>query len=219
MTGRRAFLGMIGAFVLSFGLLIGSVAAGNMLLKTRANKLMELKLENRVLDEQQVALTQANKDIQKYAELEKIAKSIVPQDKNQAQTVLEIVSIAKEAGVPISTILFPTSTLGQTSTPSSSGTSSSTNSSANNTSTTPAAPKTSVTQVTPVSGMTGVYQMEITVQSDTNQPVRYSALIDFLSKLENNRRTAQVSNLTITPSQKDVTRITFTLGINVFIKP
>lgn len=218
MSSRRAFLFMIGAFVLSFGLLVGSVAAGNTLLKSRANKLMELKLENRVLDEQQVALTQANKDIQKYAELEKTAKAIVPQDKNQAQTVLEIVSIAKEAGVPISTILFPTSTLGQTS--SSSNTSnSSAGASSTNTSNTTTTPKTSVTQVTPVTGMAGVYQMEVTVQSDTNQPVRYSSLIDFLTKLENNRRTAQVSNLTITPSQKDVTRITFTLGINVFIKP
>jgi hypothetical protein len=186
-----------------------------MLLKKQSDKLMALKLENRVLDEQQAALTRANKDVVKYAELEKIAKSIVPQDKNQAQTVLELINIAKESGIPISSISFPTSTLGRTTTPPSASTGTTSGSAAT---TTPAPTTPSVTQVTPVTGMAGVYQMEVTVQSGST-PVSYNDFITFLSKLENNRRTAQVSNLTITPSPKDINKVTFTLGINVFIKP
>lgn len=202
---------MIGALTLSFIFLIAAVVAGDGLLRKKSGDLMALKLENHVLDEQQVSLIQANKDIQKYAELEKTANAIVPQDKDQAKTVREIVKIAAESNIPISSISFPSSTLGQPTAPAAKDASGATAK--------PTTPTPGITQVKPVEGMTGVYQMEITVQSDSARPVPYSALITFLSKLENNRRTAQVSTISITPFPQNINLITFNLGINVFIRP
>jgi hypothetical protein len=212
MNSKRVYFIMIGALVLSFGLLIGAVVFGDSLLKKKSSDLMGLKLENRVLDEQQVSLIQANKDIQKYAELEKTANAIVPQDKDQARTVREIVKLAEESNIPISSISFPSSTLGQPAAVAPKTAAGDTPAKA-----APAAP--SITQVKPVEGMTGVYQMEIAVQSEASRPVPYSSLITFLSKLENNRRTAQVSTITITPFAQNINLVTFNLGINVFIRP
>jgi hypothetical protein len=212
MSSKRVFFIMIGALILSFGLLIAAVIVGDSFLRKKSGDLMALKLENKVLDEQQLSLIQANKDIQKYAELEKTANAIVPQDKDQAKTVREIVKIAQESNIPISSISFPSSTLGQPTAPAAKDTSGSTSAAK-----VPAAP--SITQVKPVDSISGVYQMEVTVQTDANRPVSYSSLLTFLSKLENNRRTAQVSTITITPSTNNINLVTFVLGINVFIRP
>lgn len=214
MNTKRSFYIMCGVVGLLFCLLILSVISGNMWLKKQSDKLLTAKLENRLVDEQQVALVRANKDIEKYAQLEQIANSIVPQDKDQAKTVREIVSLADQNGIPISGVTFPSSTLGAASSSSSSA-----NSSTSSNSTTTPSSTTNLTQVTPVSGMSGVYQMLITVQSDTSRPVPYSSFVSFLKDIETNRRTAQVSTMTILPYAKDIRKITFTLGINVYIRP
>ena len=112
MTSRRVFFVMLGVLGLSFVLLIGGVVAGDVLLKKQSTKLLSLKEDNQVLDEQQKAVLQAKKDIEKYADLEKIAKAIVPQDKDQAKSVREIVSLAEANGVKVVNISFPNSTLG-----------------------------------------------------------------------------------------------------------
>src|SRR5689334_4061609 len=112
MNSKRVFFVMIG--IVGF-LVLASVAVvvlGNGLLHKRAERLNQLKVDNRLLEEQQTALGQANKDIQKYSDLEKLAKSIVPQDKDQARAVREILKIAEDSGIPLSSISFPSSTLG-----------------------------------------------------------------------------------------------------------
>lgn len=212
MNGRRSFLAMIAVTSLLFLALVGSAALAYTLLQKQSQKLEASRLETKLLDEQQNALVKANKDIQKYAELEKIANTIVPQDKDQARTVREIISLAKESNIPITSITFPTSNLGQI-------IPKATTSTTDTSSTTPKITTPPVSQVKAVEGITGVYQMEINVQSDSTSPVPYSSLINFLSKLEHSRRTAQVSNISIIPYSKDINLVTFSLGINVFIKP
>lgn len=212
MSTKRLYLVMVGCTSLLFLLIVAGTFGGNFLLKQRANKLEAAKLENRLLEEQQTALIKANKDIEKYADLEKIANAIVPQDKDQAKTVRELVKIAEESGIPIASITFPSSNLGQaTAAPAATSTGGST--------TTAATPKpaTNVTQVKPVDGMPGVYQLEITLS--VSKAVPYTSLITFLQKLEQNRRTAQVSGITIQPDQKNPAYVGFTLMTNVFIKP
>lgn len=222
MNSKRVYYLMIGGIVLLVGGLFTTVYFGNKLLSAKSQKLVSLKLDNRILDEQQTALTQANKDIEKYTELDKIAKTIVPQDKDQAQTVREIVKIADQSGVKLSAINFPSSTLGQP-TPKTTTTQDDTSTNkknANDTPTKPATPATPpVTQVKPVDGMPGVYVMEVTLQQDSSKPVPYSRFIDFLQRLEQNRRTAQVSSITVQPNVQDRTKLTFTLTVNVYIKP
>lgn len=216
MNSKRFFFVMVGVVgIVSIGL-IGATVVGQDLLAKRAEKLVGLKLDNRLLDEQQVALVQANKDIQKYAQLEKISQSIVPQDKDQAQAVREIVKIAADNGINLSNISFPSSSLGQTApkapaqTPSENGEAA-----------TPAPKVTTppVTQVKPVDGIAGVYVMEINIQQDSSNPVTYDRLIGFLKDLEQNRRTAQVTSVTVQPNAQDRNRLTFSLVVNVYIKP
>src|SRR3990167_2987963 len=113
MNGKRAYFIMIGAVC---ALTLGSITAvffGDKILQSKAKNLTNLKLDNKVLDEQQTSLAQAKKDIEKYSELEQIAKSVVPQDKDQAEVVREIVKVASDNGVKLSSISFPSSSLGQ----------------------------------------------------------------------------------------------------------
>ncbi|QQS20069.1 hypothetical protein IPL85_01265 [Candidatus Saccharibacteria bacterium] len=179
--------------------LFGCVYAANTILTAKAVELSKLKAQNQVTDDLQVSLRKNKTDIVKYAELNTIAKAVVPQDKNQAQTVSEIVKIANDSGMPkLTSITFPASTLGGTAGTKTQG---------------------GLTQVTPAKGTTGVYLLPITITLDSNNAVRYSQFITFLQKLENNRRTAQVSAINITPDSKNPNNISFTLTVNQYIKP
>lgn len=199
---------MIGLIVLLAGLIIGAVVMGDSMLQKKSGQLLNLKIDNRTLEEQQVSLVQAKKDIEKYSDLERTAKTIVPQEKDQARTVREIINIATASGIPVSSVSFPSSNLGQV-VPKPTTTDS----------TTPKVTTPPITQVKPVDNIPGLYQLEISVQSDTNTPVSYSKLLDFLSRLEQNRRTAQVSNINVQPSSKNRDLVTFSLVVNVYIKP
>ncbi len=202
MNSKRVYFFMIGVTsILSIGIIVAATIGDNML-QQRSAKLVSLKLDNAVLDEQQVSLAKAKKDVAKYSELQKEAKIIVPQDKDQAEAVREIVKIAGDNKIKLSAITFPASTLGS----SSSGAPTTT-------------PKKTITQVQPVKGIPGVYNMQITIQQDAGSPISYGQLISFLSNLEQNRRTAQVANVTIQPNPQNPDSITFSLVVQAYIKP
>jgi len=213
MTSKQIFFVMIAVTTLLGIGILGAAAFGNVMLQQESQKLVSLKLDNRVLEEQQASLKQANKDIDKYTELEKEAKAIVPQDKDQAQAVREIVKIANHSGIKLATISFSASSLGSAAAP---VTAPSGNSGATPT---PKATTPPVTQVKPVENIPGVYVMEISIQQDSTQPISYSSFIDFLNRLEQNRRTAQVATVTIQPSSQNANKLTFSLVVNVYIKP
>lgn len=199
---------MIGANVL-FVILIGAtVYFSNQLISKQSSKLQDVKSQSKNLSEQQNSLIQANKDIQKYQDLNNIAKSVVPQDKDQAKTVREINNIASDSGIILKNISFQASNLGQA-TVAPTGTSS-----------TPSTTKTvtpPLSQLKPIDGITGVYGLEITITSDDKQPTSYNELISFLQKLENNRRTAHVTKLNIKP--KDDGSVSFTIILTAYVKP
>lgn len=221
MNSKRLFFVLIGLVALLGIGGIASVYFGNDQLKRKSQQLRQLKIESGSLEEQQKALIQAKKDIDRYSELEKIAKSIVPQEKDQARTIREIVKLAADHGIRIGSITFPASTLGQaaaakpaTPAPADPG-----NGAAGSPATPAATAAPTTTQVKAVEGIAGVYQMEVNVQADSASPVTYQQLLDFLKSLEQSRRTSQVSNLTVTPDQKKRNMVTFSLVINVHIKP
>ncbi len=211
MKSKQVFYGMIGLVVIMFGVVVATAVLGDGFLRKQSDKLVELKLENEVVESQATSLLQAKKDIEKYSELESIANQIVPQDKDQARATREIVSIADQAGVNIASIAFPDSTLGQVPKKDPKASTSTT--------TTPAPAATTETQVKKVDGIPNLYQLEITVTSDTTNPTNYARLIDFLSKLEQNRRTAQVSSISIQPLATNRSLLNFTLTVTVYIKP
>lgn len=191
---------LLSALTVVLGLLmaVSGVAANNLLTK-KAAELSKLKAKSQVALDLQDSLKQNKADIAKYSELNTIAKAVVPQDKNQAQTVSEIVNMARESGITkLSSITFPASTLGGT----------------RSTQT-----KSALTQVTPVLGIPGVYILPITVTQASTEGVPYDKLIAFLKALENNRRTAQVSSINIQPDPKNSSIVSFTLIINEYIKP
>lgn len=196
-------------------LVIGAAIIGNAKLQESADEMVDLKLENHLLEAQQTALVKAKKDIEANQELVAIAQTVVPQEKDQARTVREIINLANAADIPITNITFPTSELGQLRpAPSPIPDEDQDDEPAPS-----APPAPAVTQVQPVQGIPGVYQMEINVRSDSNRPVPYGRFIRFLELLEQNRRTAQVTNISVLPSQDTAGAVTFSLVVNVFIKP
>ncbi len=112
MTSKRYFFVLIGTLVLLLAIIIGGTVSGNIVLQKQSEKLLALKSENETIEMQQNALIQAKKYVERYSELDTIARSVVPQDKDQAKTVREIVKIAQENRIPIKSISFETSNLG-----------------------------------------------------------------------------------------------------------
>lgn len=203
MNAKRIFFVMIGAVVILVGLSVALIVYGDKMLKKQSNQLIEAKLEDRVVEEQQALVAGIKKDIAKYSELEAIAKAIVPQDKDQAKTVRELNQIADSSGVKLRTITFSASNLGNPQ---------STSTSSDDTKTTTAAPS----QLKPAEGIQGVYTLEINISSADNVAIPYGKFIEFLTKLESNRRTAHVNKLVVTPQSNGVS---FNITLNAYVKP
>jgi hypothetical protein len=199
MKAKQLYIVLISLLCLLGVGLFGLAYGTNKLLSSQATKLSTLRADSDVLDTLQSTLARNKKDIVKYGELNTIAETVVPQDKDQAEAVREIVNLAAQSGISkLSSITFPSSTLG-----------------------TLGGPKVNpnLTQLTPVIGMPGVYLLQITVTQDSSTRVSYGSFISFLQKLEQNRRTAQVSAITVTPDQIHHDQVGFTLVINEYIKP
>jgi hypothetical protein len=186
MSSKKLYYLMLGAICLMIIGMIGGAYGVDKLLSFESQKLVDNRLKVAVL-------------VQKYQNLATIAKSVVPQDKNQAQTIGQIVALASSNGVTLSSITFPASTLGIKSGGSVSGP--------------------GLSQLSTVKDVAGVYGFQLTVQSDTTKPVAYTKFINFLSSLEHNRRTALVQSITISPNEKDRSTLSFTLILEEYIKP
>lgn len=196
MNAKKLYFLLLGGIGLSILILFAGVWATNAFLQNRSKSLVAAKTKTAVLDEKQQQLIKQRADITKYKSLADIAKHIVPQDKDQAQTVREIVTIANDNGIKLGSITFPSSSLG--------GSGSS---------------KSGLSQLVPVKGIAGVYSLDIIVQSDNANPVPYARFLDFLNALEHNRRTALVSSITIVPDNINPGKLTFTLNLSEYIKP
>jgi hypothetical protein len=210
LSPKRLYFVLIGV-IATLGLMsIGAAVLGSSMLTQKNQKLTELKLESEVLVRQKQDVITAKANIQKYEELESLTKQIVPQEKDQAKTVREIVRFANSGDVPIQSISFPASNLGKQAAPAPK-----TQDKEASAASAPAAPP--VTQVQPVSGLNDVFEMEVVVTSGAGS--NFDSLINFLKDLESNRRTSQVSLMTITPDGKDRTKLSFTINFKVYIKP
>lgn len=196
MNSKRLYFLLLTGLVLLVLVTAGVAYGANTLLASQSKKLADAKATSQALTNQESQLKKNKADILKYGELNKIAQSIVPQDKDQAEAIREITNLAQQSGIgQLSSITFPASTLG----------------------TTIAGNK--ITQVTPVKGIPGVYDLQITITQDSSRKVSYDTFITFLSKLEQNRRTAQVSSITVQPDGNDPSQVAFTLVLDEFIKP
>lgn len=193
LSPKRLYYILAGCLALLTIISLTAAVIGNKMLTEQNKKLNQLKIEDEILEEQALALNRAKQDLERYDELEQIVKQIVPQEKDQTRTVREIVKFATESGIEIGSIAFPGSELGQTSS------------------------NLNLTQLTPVKGLSGVYNLEITLE--TSSPASFGQTIDFMRSLESNRRTSQIGSITITPEEQDRNLLTSTITFNVYIKP
>lgn len=210
MNSKKLNFIFIGVIVVLFLLLIFGTSAAKSLLETKANELTDLKAQDMALEEQKIALAKAKKDIEVYSDLEKITRAIVPEDKSQAEAVREIVKIAGQNNISLASITFPSSTLGGAA-----GAKPSTAKPAP----APKANAKSLSQLEAVPNIPGVYKLTISVNTDPAKPVPYNKIISFLKDLENNRRTAQVSTISLQPDVKNPGNLTLNLTLNGYIKP
>ena len=194
MSSKRLYFTLLGVICLLVLGMIGSAYEAAQLLTEQSKQLVDNRRQVAVLSSDHDELSKAKQEIKKYQELATIAKSVVPQDKDQAQTVGQIVSIANANGIALSSITFPNSTLGAN---------------ANN----------ALSQLLPVKGASGVYNLQLTVTSDPVKPVDYAKFISFLNALEHNRRTAEVSSINLQPASNNRGKLSFTLVLEEYIRP
>ncbi len=214
MTAKRLFIILVSVMFLSLIGIAGSVYAMSGLFKTKGSQLASNKAQVDLLTKQQAGIAKSKRDITRYAELEKITKAIVPQDKDQAETVREITNIAAANSVEITAITFPNSSLGSAAakTPTAAVPS-------GGAATSGVDKKAALSQLTQVANIPGVYNLQITISNNTNHTVSFSQLNAFLRGLENNRHTAAVSTVNIQPIAGNPNKLVFSLTINDYIKP
>jgi hypothetical protein len=216
MTSKQLHTTFLVSLAILFIALIGGTLKVNSLLTSHARKLTDAKAKSLALDQERTNFDRAKREVITYADLQKITKKIVPEDKDQAETVRQIVNLAAANGVALESITFPQSSLGGAPTAASTA--------AKPASATPAASAqnnklTALSQLIAAPNLPGVYSLNINVVSSTDHPVTYDQLISFLTALENNRRTAQVSAISLEPLSNNRFLLNFTLTLNEYIKP
>ncbi len=211
MNSKRLYFLLVASICLLVVGLTGGAYGASQILAGQSKSLIDARSKAAALEQQQTQLSNAKASVTKYQDVSQIARSIVPQDKDQAQAVREIVKIASDNGVKLGAITFPSSTLGGTG--STSGTTGASGTPA------PKGPNPQLSQLIPAPGLSGVYTLKISVQSDSNSPTSYDKFVRFMAALENNRRTALVSAIALQPDAKNPSNVGFTLTIDEYIKP
>lgn len=213
MSAKQTFYAMCAAVLLLGASLIGGAYGTQVLLKKESDKMVGLKAQVTTLTDEQTSLKIAKKQVAADTDLYNISKVIVPQNKDQAQAVRQIVNLAAANNVSLDSINFPASNLGTGTRPGAIASAPTSGGSA----TTGSHP--SLSQLIAVPKVPGVYSLQLTINSSPNQPATFDELIGFLSALEQNRQTAQVSSLDIQPNSANHRLFSFTIVLNIFIKP
>lgn len=199
---------LLGLCILLF---FATLVFGLSLLTKKSKTLTKLRLDNSITRAQLDSLTQAKAEVDKYGYYQSIAKAVIPNDKDQAQAVVDIFAIADSSGLSLQNLSFPNSTLGV------SGTGGTTSSAVPES-------KSVLSQAKPVPGINGLYSIEVvltpenTTQTPDNKKPTYAKMLDFLERIENNQRTAQITALNIEPIDGS-DKVNFSLTLNIFIKP
>ena len=214
MSQSRMRLVLLNALAGSTVLFLIVAAAGLSVLSAESRKLVDLRQQSKTADAAAASLSIAKKQVEQYAYFNDIAKTVLPGDKDQAQAVLDIFTLAEQSGIAIASVTFPASSLGSKPAATSDAAT--------------ASSKSAISQAKPVEGIAGLYSLELTITpqigtgvSDAKK-VTYPKLLDFLSRIERNRRTAQITQVNIQPQSSDIGPsqfVNFTMTINIFMKP
>lgn len=213
---RLILIGLLALSVVAFGFIY---VAGMSVLKKQSAKMVDLKLSNQTADAQLSNLQTSKKEIAKFSYFKSVAQSVLPNDKDQAQAVLDIFDLANQSGISLQSVTFPSSNLGV-------GSATTSTTSTNSTSAAAQAPAKKISQAQPVNGIPGLYSVQLTItpatggQIPADKQVTYAKMLDFLNRIENNRRTAQITQVNIQPlTANGASQFNFSLTVNIFIKP
>jgi hypothetical protein len=221
LDSKNLHLVLLGSLGLSAILFIAILFLGLSALSKESRQMVDLKIKSQTAEAQLANLEQAKKQVEKYSFFKDVARSVIPNDKDQAVAVIEINTMAQESGINIQSITFPASTLGLTT-----STTSATASQQDATSKSSSAK--AISQAKIVSGIEGLYSLELTItpESDSKTPaskqITYAKMLDFLKRIESNRHTAQITDVNISPANatgNTSSGLTFSLTTNIFIKP
>jgi hypothetical protein len=216
ISSKQLRLGLFVLLGLSVVLFVAVTVLGLSKLSKKSQQVIDLKIQSKTLDNELLSLASAKKQVATYSYFNDVAKTVIPNDKDQAQAVVDILNLADSSGIQIQSVTFPSSSLGVTSL-TTSGTSSSSS-----------ATKSVVSQAKPVTGISGLYALPLSVTPQSGDQIpasrksTYPKLLSFLSKIESNRRTAQIDQVNIQPlenSSGPTGELNFSLTINIFIRP
>src|SRR5690348_12011757 len=112
LSAKNMYMLLLASIGLAVIVLGAGVYEAGSILKSKSGDVRKAKVRIAVVEQKQTALRKAKADIKKYQALADIAKNIVPKDKDQAQTVLEITNLAAKSSVALGNISFPSSSLG-----------------------------------------------------------------------------------------------------------
>jgi hypothetical protein len=226
MNGQKIRMSLLGSLALSVIIFLAVCVLGLSALEKKSQNMVELKKQSQDLDAQTANLNQAKKEVNKYKYFNDIAQNIIPTDKDQVEAFAELLQMANDSGILLQNVSFPASTLG---TNGAVGSSASGSATPTTSATTTQKATNLISQAKLVPGIPGLYSIEIVVTPETGEKVppskvtNYNKMIAFLSKIEHDQRTAQITQVSIQPPKSGSTgannSFTFTLNINIFIKP
>jgi hypothetical protein len=222
LDSKKLRLVLLGSLALSVIGFIAVLVLGLGVLGNKSKQMVDLKVQSQTADAQLANLFSAKKQVEQYSYFKDVAKTVIPNDKDQATSVVEINKMAEASGILLQSITFPASSLGLTTS------TTSTTGKTNQDATSSSAAKTALSQAKPVTGIPGLYSLELTITPRSGhdipagKQVTFDKMINFLGRIEDNRHTAQITDLVITSpidSSTSNTGFTFVLTINIFIKP
>lgn len=223
MNAKKAYRYLLLLFVGGLAFAGWIVKYSNTQLAATSADLTVLRKDIGELEQKRTQLEKAKVVMRENAHTVDTLSKVVPEDKDQAKIVEEIHSIADKAGVSITSVGFPASTLGSqvlkvatpvtTDTPKSSQAQS------------PVASQTvrNISQATPLKDIPGIQAIELsigTINSKTlavGSGVRYSEMMSFIRQIERNERAIQITALGIGQNQVIGGEPTFNLTISLTI--
>ena len=190
---KLIFLGLSLIQLLLLAAVGASITLGSGVLKSKSDESIQLKLESERLEKTREEYQLAKRDVDQYKYYGEIADSVIPKDKELDRVTKELVQISNELSMPINSITYPSSGLGSNAKG--------------------AAAAGTSTQTIPVDGIPGL--LAVTANISFEKPTNYENALRFIDRLGDNRRKFQISNLSLSNSDKGVQ---LTLSINIFVK-
>jgi len=174
---KRTFFVLSFLLILIIGGIIGSTfyAVGYMRKKSQA--ISDIKAQNDLFDERSVAAQVSKKQLVQYKSFDAVADRILPKDKAQSNSLVELNKLANNQGLNVLAITYSDGKPAA-------GT-------AATTTTTTTAPK--LSQTFPVDGLPNILGMQVNVTYSNAIP--YAKLLSYLDSIEKNQRKIQVTSL------------------------